>query len=239
MRGRERLVVAVLFAVIALDVGAVASSFAELSLLDRIDAGEPISDAEADDNDLRQGAVGLVQTVLLLAAAVLFIRWLRLAYRNTDVIAPGLRRYGHGWAIGAWFVPFLNLWRPKQIVNDTWRAGAPSGSPYDAELPLLLNLWWAGWIVSSVLSQIAGRLAFSQDTLEELRTVDALYIASDAADALVAVLALLVVRRISRRLDERGAVAEDAPAGWAPPLAPAPSSGPWSPQAPERPGPDG
>ena len=173
---------------------------------------------------MRQGAVGLVQAALLVAAAVMFIRWLRLCYRNTDVIAPGLRRYGHGWAIGAWFVPFLNLWRPKQIVNDIWRAGEPSGSPHAAELPVLLNLWWAGWIVANVLGQIAGRLAFSQETLDELRTVDALYIASDAFDAIVAVLAILVVRRITRRLEDRGALAEDAPAGWAPPQAPAQSS---------------
>jgi hypothetical protein len=238
MSGRERVVVALLAAVVVVDLVAVGSSVAELNLLDRVEAGELVGDSELEDNDARQGAIGLVQVAFLIATAVFFIRWLRLAYRNTDVVAPGLRRYGHGWAIGAWFVPFLNLWRPKQIVNDVWRAGDPTGSPHDARLPLLLNLWWAGWIVSNVLAQVAARLAFRQETLDELRTVDAWYVVSDGFDAIAAVLALLVVRGITRRLEDRGAAAPDPGTLWAPPQAPAP--GPaggeaWSRQAPERP----
>jgi hypothetical protein len=238
MSGRERVVVALLAAVVVVDLVAVGSSVAELNLLDRVEAGELVGDSELEDNDARQGAIGLVQVAFLIATAVFFIRWLRLAYRNTDVVAPGVRRYGHGWAIGAWFVPFLNLWRPKQIVNDVWRAGDPTGSPHAARLPLLLNLWWAGWIVSNVLAQVAARLAFRQETLDELRTVDAWYIVSDGFDAIVAVLALLVVRGITRRLEDRGAAAPDPGTLWAPPQAPAPAPAggeAWSRQAPERP----
>ena len=55
---------------------------------------------------------------------MVFIRWLSRAYKNLDVAAPGFRRYGHGWAIGSWFVPFLNLWRPKEIINDIHRGGS-------------------------------------------------------------------------------------------------------------------
>jgi hypothetical protein len=237
MRRRTRAIVVLLCAVIAIDLVAVGSTIAELSLLDRFDAGEVVPDSELDANDDRQAAVGLVQTVLLLATAVFFIRWLRLAYRNADVVAPGLRRYGHGWAIGAWFVPVLNLWRPKQIVNDAWRAGDSSGTPYTARLPALLNVWWAGWILTNLLGQVAARLAFRQDTVEELRTVDAWYIASDATDAVVALLALLVVRRITERLEARGAEAP-APLPWQPPQAPVASGADWSPTAPERPAAD-
>ena len=84
-----------LVAVIAVDLGAVASSFAELSLLDRWRPASRSPMWSSTATTLRQGAVGLVQAALLVAAAVMFIRWLRLCYRNTDVIAPGLRRYGH------------------------------------------------------------------------------------------------------------------------------------------------
>src|SRR5687768_17653176 len=135
MRGRERAVVAAFCALIAVDLIAVVFSILELGLIDRLIAGEPVSDSEIDASDARQSAIGLIQTALLIAVAVFFIRWLRLAYRNADVVAPGVRRYKHGWAIGAWFVPFLNLWRPKQIVNDAWRAGDQSGAPHAAPLP--------------------------------------------------------------------------------------------------------
>jgi hypothetical protein len=67
---------------------------------------------------------------------VLFIRWTRQGYRNADIVAPGVRRFGHGWAIGAWFTPFLAVWRPKQIVNDIYAAGHdPAGPPADPSGP--------------------------------------------------------------------------------------------------------
>ena len=113
LRGRERALVIGLTAVVLLDVLAVLSSVGELSLLGRIERGEPVTNGEVDGNDTRQGVIGLVQFVFLVTLAVLFIRWLRRAFRNTDVLWPGVRRHGHGWATGAWFVPFLNLWRPK------------------------------------------------------------------------------------------------------------------------------
>src|ERR671914_512028 len=161
MRGRERAVVVALLTLIVVDVVAVVFSIVELAMLDRLIAGEPVSDSEIDASNTRASAIGLIQTALLIAVAVFFIRWLRLAYRNADVVAPGVRRYKHGWAIGAWFVPFLNLWRPKQIVNDVWRAGDPAGAPHAAPLPAWLNLWWAGWVITNVLAQVAGRLALS------------------------------------------------------------------------------
>ena len=57
--------------------------------------------------------------------------WMFRAYNNVDAVAPGARRYDGGWAIGSWFVPILNLFRPKQIINDIWRAatGSPTRPP--------------------------------------------------------------------------------------------------------------
>lgn len=79
---------------------------------------------------------GLVWLGAAVPTWVFFIRWLHLAYRNLDAMAPGVRRHKVGWAIGAWFVPFLNLWRPKQIVDQVHRGtgGAAFG---------LITAWWA------------------------------------------------------------------------------------------------
>ena len=224
----------VVFAAIAVaDLVAVGSSVMELNLLDRLDTGAFVSDAELEDNDTRQGAMGMLQMVLFVAAAIVFIRWLRAAYRNADVLAPGVRRYGHGWAIGAWFVPILNLWRPKQIVNDVWRAGADN--PNDDRPPVLLLAWWLSWIASTLLGRAAGRAALDQETIDELRNVDFLFIVSDSWDAIVAVMAIAVVRAVTRRL-ERKAEQAPPPQAYAEPFATT-SVGPpgWSPAAPERP----
>jgi hypothetical protein len=193
--------------------------------------------------------MGLLQLALYIIAAIVFIRWLRAAYRNADVVAPGVRRYGHGWAIGAWFVPILNFWRPKQIVNDVWRAGAEN--PNDDRPPILLLAWWLSWVASTFLSRAAGRTAVEQDTIDELRTADFLFIVSDGWDAIVAIMAIAVVRATTRRLDRKAAAEtppSEPPPSEPPPSEPPPSeeqplaatsvappSDPWSPAAPERP----
>jgi hypothetical protein len=241
MDSRRRAVVVVFCVLIAVDLFAVASSLLELDLLDRVKAGEPVTNAELTGNDDRQTSVGAVQFAMLITGAVVFIRWLRAAYRNVDVVAPGLRRYGHGWAIGAWFVPFLNLWRPKQIVNDLWRAGGSRGAP--EPLPWWLNVWWGAWMLAGAAGQVAQRRMVEQDTIDQLRTADLLYIVSDSIDAIVAAIAIFVVLRITDRLDGKGsslvhtggppASAHDDPNALT--SVPPPSAAPgWSVVAPER-----
>jgi uncharacterized protein DUF4328 len=225
LRGRRRAVIIVFSLLIAVDLAAVGSSWLQIGLLDRLGAGAVVTDAELDASDGRQAVFGLLQLWMLLVALVVFIRWLRAAYRGVDRLAPGVRRYGHGWAIGAWFVPFLNLWRPKQIVNDVWRAGGTRGA--SEPLPWWLNVWWAGWLAAGALSQFAGRGSLDTETIDELRTSDMLFIASDLFDAIVAAVAIYVVLRLSERLDGKSPPAPvPGPSGSIPP--------PWHPPAPER-----
>ena len=148
-----------------------------------------------------------------MAGAVVFIRWIHAAYRNLEVVAPSEKRYSPGWAIGSWFVPIMNLFRPKQMINDVWRAG-------DAKPGVLLLGWWLLWILSNFVVNAAGRSYMRADTPEELRTGSALYMVSDAMGALAAFLAILVVRRATDRLDARAAAAAQPTTPAAPPSEP-------------------
>src|SRR3954447_3617244 len=55
-----------------------------------------------------------VSVVVQLVASLAFLPWFHRSYRNVARVGAHVR-YGTGWAIGAWFVPILSLWRPKQI----------------------------------------------------------------------------------------------------------------------------
>src|SRR5687768_6520564 len=144
LQGHAQAVTVVLVITVFVCVGAVISDISEWRLLDRMIAGEDWTDAEATSNDNRQAAIGLVQLALGIAGAVVFIRWMYGAYRNLDLVAPGERRYSAGWAIGSWFVPIMALFRPKQMINDIWRAG---GRDYEHAQPGFLLLgWWVLWL---------------------------------------------------------------------------------------------
>ena len=101
-------------------------SVLELGMLNRLIAGEEVSDAEYYASGDRLSAAGIFGWVARFAGAAVFIAWMHRAYRNLDVLDPGARRFDQGWAIGAWFVPVLMWWRPKQIINDIWRGGEGS-----------------------------------------------------------------------------------------------------------------
>jgi hypothetical protein len=191
--------------------------------MDRIVAGEAIGEAEATSNDDRQRIFALVQLALGIAAAVVFIRWLYAAYGNVRVVAPAERRYSAGWAIGSWFVPIMNLFRPKQMVNDVWRAGGKDVQ--DAEPGWLLITWWLFWLVGNFAVNAAARSYNGAETADELRTGTILFMVSDAMSVIGAVLAIIVVRRTTDRLDAKAAAVP-------PPAPPAPEG---DLTAPERP----
>jgi hypothetical protein len=68
------------------------------------------------------------------------------AYSN---LAAGQRRHSSGWAIGSWFVPILNLFRPAEIANDIWRTslrGRNGG---------LTGLWWGLYLLNLVSGGVA------------------------------------------------------------------------------------
>jgi len=210
LEGRARWAVIALVAVIVSDVVAMWSDWLEIDLMNRVLDGEDVSLDDLDSNDDRQGIVGILQLLALVASAFFFIRWFHAAYVNLRVLGQSNLRFRAGWAIGAWFVPILNLWRPKQIANDIWRGSDPDASSFhesawkDAGIPLLLGLWWAAWIATNVIGNAVGRAWFGRDTAEDIRDAATLDLASSVVDIGAAVLAVVVVRRLTARQAARG-----------------------------------
>ena len=202
-------VIVVLAAVAVLDLVSIIAHAMELSLLSRVDRGESVSLGELESSDTRVALIGLLQVVLYITAAVVFIQWFHRAYQNVGAIRGRKRRFGQGWAIGGWFVPFLNWWRPKQIANDLWAAGGKDAS--DANPTFLLAAWWGLFLISSVLTRLVTS-RWDDEEVGELMELSRIFIAADAVDVIGAILAVLVVRRITERLKARREESVAAPA---------------------------
>jgi hypothetical protein len=156
-----------------------------------------------------------VYVVAVLIAGVGFMAWLSRAYRNLPRRGFADLRFGPGWAIGAWFVPILNLFRPKQIANDVWRGS--DGSPErdslvswrERRVAPLVHWWWGCLIFGSVLSRVSSFIIRSANndagvTLDTLRTERVgIYIDQVASIALIvaAVLAIQTIVRVSNMQD--------------------------------------
>jgi hypothetical protein len=132
---------------LAVSVISVISGIMEYRLLQAIAAGQFDSDAEmtaaARANDLRQGIIGVAYIVLLLATSVVVLVWIYGANRNAHAIGATGMRFTPGWAVGWYFIPIFNLWKPYQAMKEIWKASADPGNwqaqPRSALLPVPLD----------------------------------------------------------------------------------------------------
>jgi hypothetical protein len=141
----------------------------------------------------------------LLAAGVMFIVWLWRARGNAELFCYGKHRRGRGWVIGGWFCPVVNLWFPKQIVDDVIAASDSRTPPLFPDLRHIprhgLVLAW--WIIS-VATMVRGPGGSTSDLAADVPDVSDQAVSASVATlavvltAVCAVLAIRVVRLINR-----------------------------------------
>ena len=189
---------------------AAAASFVEWRLLSRfLDDPLSVTIAQIEASDDRQFALGMAWIAAVVVTGIGFMAWTWRIYANVRTLGASPSQHARGWIIGGWFVPILNLWRPKQIIDDLWRsndpemfAGQGTGRMSQRVSPIL-HLWWGLWLIGGFVGQYLFRTR-DVDDLEGLRTGAALDTASDVIFAVAAVAAFWLVAAMTRR-QEAGA----------------------------------
>jgi hypothetical protein len=208
LRPRADFVLGFLGAIALLDVVATWSDWEMLQYLEGIQRGmEPVEEV-ANTIDERRAAIGLLQGGLYLACAVAFAMWMHRAYRAlVDARLPALR-FSPAWAAGGFFVPILNLFRPFQVMREIDQAAAwlsgDSGEAREwqaAPRSLRVVVWWALWIATGVVGNIATRGMLRAEELEGIVRASLWTLLSDASGPPAAIAAMFVVARITQRIE--------------------------------------
>lgn len=177
------------------EVVSIASDAAQLSLLK-----QPFFTPDAvEANDARQGLVGIGYILVFLVTAFTFLKWVYRATLNSQGFGAVGMRCTPGWAVGCYFVPFLNLVRPYQVMKELWQISQDPKTWQLQDGSPLLGWWWGLWLVSGALGQLVFRLSREADTIEELRTLTTLSIVASAVAIPLTLLALTIVRTIAAR----------------------------------------
>ena len=144
------------------------SSWLQVRLLERVQAGEEVTTAEAEANDSREAATGLVGGGATIAAIVLFFVWTYRAYKNLRPLGAGQVRFSPGGSVGWHFCPILSLWKPCQAMNDIWvgSQGRPL-SRYAVEGGGFVAIWWIVWLIDNVLGHVVLRSALGTARMEQ------------------------------------------------------------------------
>ncbi|MFE4976531.1 DUF4328 domain-containing protein [Kitasatospora sp. NPDC056651] len=190
----------------ALSLAAVGAGFLVYGEAGKLAGGDELADSSAlmDAIGLHD-AIGLLQLVAMVASAVTFIVWFHRARVNAEFFEPQGHRFGRGWAIGSWFTPVVMLWFPWQIAVDTWQASArPDENGVRLPHPQpLLNLWWGAFVLSNLTGRFGARYASSAEYVDDYQEAVGWLIASDLAEVAAAVLAIVMVRRLSAMQEKR------------------------------------
>jgi hypothetical protein len=184
-----------------------------INVLEQFLEGE-VAPSEVEDVQAGIGALYLLSTLIQVVLAGLFIAWFHRAYKNLERTSVAELRYSTGWAIGGWFIPVFNWIRPKQIVNDVWRAGESGAEVRDGSwrsrpVAPLVHWWWGAWIAStilyaagSVLSGGSGDVIAGREEIESEQTATSIEAVAALLGVAAAILAVRVVRRLTSRGDE-------------------------------------
>jgi hypothetical protein len=173
-----------------------------LSLSARGSSGEAYSVDEGAAYDLADGLLTLGSLALNAATGILFVTWLWAAYRS-DRVDPTKLTHGSGWAIGAWFVPFLNLVRPYRLVQDL-RTGIRSGLADERPDPRPHSVawWWGAYLVmtfsAGAVSVIDATGLTTTDPETFFRAFRTLGVATTVDGVVIAVAAYLAYMLVSR-----------------------------------------
>ena len=145
----------------------------------------------------------LLRLIIYLTTGVFFSMWLYRAYKNLRAFNPWRPLDSSpGWAVGSFFVPFVNLIVPYRAVKEVWQ----KSGLLDEELlsepspPALFPAWWLFWLLAAFSGNISMRVSFNENVSESTATMIAMV--ASVLSIVAAVFAYLVVDAIDKRQEE-------------------------------------
>ncbi|MEW9031521.1 MAG: DUF4328 domain-containing protein [Planifilum fimeticola] len=157
--------------------------------------------------DVQQFVV-LAQLCSFFITAISFLLWTYRSYRNLSALSDRDLRFSPGWAVGWYFVPIMNLFRPFQVMKEIWEGSAPDADHSRPEegkgrpVSPLLPGWWSLWLLSNFLAGVP--VVRPMDPGES-----ALYMfLTDIVDIPLCFVTFFLVRAIDQRQTEKRALPE-------------------------------
>lgn len=181
----------------AVSAAAIFSAINQRFLLQQVQRGDLGYEEAYDQLALQLMLIGLPQIAVSLGGVVIIAMWIhRMAWNARALAGAGKLDYTPGWAVGWYFVPFANLWKPYQAMKQIWQASHDPQRPERVDVSGVLPLWWLLWIVSCIIGNLSARMALKADTVDEEIAAAMAGIVSDAINIPLCLVFLLIVNRL-------------------------------------------
>ena len=133
---------------------------------------------------------GIPFLITAILSLISIIGWTHANAKLAHEIDGTSLSHSTGWAIGAWFVPFMNLVRPRRIIAESLEVRG------HRSLMALLNVWWVLFLIDTVLSRADGSAVSSAYDRIEAAEDSELEVVISAFDELAGALTFDVLSSI-------------------------------------------
>jgi hypothetical protein len=181
---------------------------------------------------MRRLALSFAEWPAWITAAILYCRWLYRAYEDNAHLGGSPLRFSPSYAVGAFFIPIVNLWQPYQAIRDLYVASDPRSLPdppqFAASTDVLYRssgrelvappqwnrrfpvaAWWGFYMFAPaivsfvfVMVEMAGFSRWGSDRMAAI-AVSGMGLVTGGIHVVSAALAIQVIRAIKARQDER------------------------------------
>jgi len=139
---------------------------------------------------------GLIYLVGFLGGIISFSMFTFRAMKNLHIWKNKYAEMSPGWTVGWYFIPFANLWKPYQAMEEIW-----TGTHHEVSGKYVANskvgLWWGCWILYYLTSNIGNAISKMDGPWNIIMRRSAI---ADLISLSLGVLAILIVVPILKKI---------------------------------------
>jgi hypothetical protein len=205
--GRAKAAVVCLGLMAALDGVCALLEFPMLEMLQNAEGGV-VDEATMIAWGLGLILFGLTYMGVWIACVICYCMWVHRAHKNLPALGATGLAYTPGWAVGWYFVPFAQLFKPFGAMKELWKASGSatvSGGPEAwkaAPTPGHLPLWFGTWIGANLLARTS---MFGIEDPAMLTMMTGISVLSSAVFVVSAIVLIQLIRTIDYRQQRRAA----------------------------------
>ena len=204
------------FRALGIDIAAttlvVAGDFWGIGIIKDVSAGVIAIDQATVGRMEFWDAFSKILILTMLGVGLGIVKWLNSCYRFAEDVIGASGFKNKGWTATGWIIPFFNLFKPYQIINEIYKAGSPNYSIPDGWKKEggsgLLMIWWIFWSVAHLVGVILGKQLLGVSVRDDMSVEQSIGLIEFHAGfcimyLVISVLWLFVAGSMTRRLLDR------------------------------------
>lgn len=154
----------------------------------------------------------LLYVIVFFVSLIIYLIWIRQAYRNLYSLQLKPTEYSSAWAIGAYFVPILNLVRPYTMMKEIWFGSQPVSVEtnfHSSELHFglsssgFLKLWWGAVLFDQFITIRSLRFGMKAESYQQILVSYWIDLISGVTGIVVLIILLYLIQTINEWQSEK------------------------------------